>query len=210
MTLVELPAFQDAHVHLALIDPSTLVAGGLSRVVDLGGWLPAAAAAAATVGPQPHVTFAGQFLTAPGGYPSQQAWAPAGSSREVTSAADAASAVDQQADAGASLVKVALNSVTGPVLQAEVLAAIVSRAHQWALPVVAHAEGAGQALAAHLAGVEALAHTPFTERLPDDLVAAMAKRMTWISTLDIHGRGAYGDDFDRDRKSTRLNSSHWE
>ena len=28
MTFVELPAFQDAHVHLALIDPTMLAAGG--------------------------------------------------------------------------------------------------------------------------------------------------------------------------------------
>lgn len=209
MTLVDLPAFQDAHVHLALIDPATLVAGGISLVIDLGGWLPATGAETgpetsgkpasgepAANHPLPHISYAGQFLTAPGGYPSQQSWAPAGSSREVESGADAVTAVDLQADAGASVIKVTLNSVAGPVLQPDVLAAIVTRAHDRGLPVVAHTEGTGQAMAAHLAGVDALAHTPFTERLSDDLIAVMAQRMTWISTLDIHGWGEYGDDFE--------------
>jgi hypothetical protein len=48
-----------------------------------------------------------------------------------------------------------------------------------------------------------LAHTPWTERLDDDLIRAMATAasgaltgaMTWVSTLDIHGWGSFDGDF---------------
>ena len=180
-----LPGFLDAHVHLALIDSSQLPSGGIARVLDLGGWLPDDRR-----GSMPDLAYAHQFITAAGGYPSRARWAEPGWSCEVTTAAEAAAAVDRQWQAGASVLKITLNSVAGPVLAAEALAAAVGRAHERALPVVAHAEGAGQAKRAFAAGVDAFAHTPFSERLAGDLVIAMAARMTWISTLDIHGWGS--------------------
>ena len=176
--------FLDAHVHLALIDPAQLDDGGIGRVIDLGGWKPDGRRAF-----RPDTAFAHQFLTAPGGYPSQAGWAESDWSCAVASAADAAAAVDRQAVAGASVVKVTLNSLAGPVLGASALTAVVHQAHSHGLPVVAHVEGAGQAESAFSSGVDAFAHTPFSEHLPDDLVAAMTARMTWISTLDIHGWG---------------------
>jgi imidazolonepropionase-like amidohydrolase len=39
------------------------------------------------------------------------------------------------------------------------------------------------------AGVDELAHAPWTERLDDELVAATARRMGMVSTLDIHSFG---------------------
>lgn len=171
----------------------------------------------------PHVTFAGAFLTAPGGYPSDRSWAPDGSVEEVATPDDAVAAVDRQLAAGASFVKVALNSDAGPVPDDATLAAVVRRAHERGVAVVAHAEGPGQAARAFEAGVDRLAHAPFSERLPDGLILAMARRhpraendaarrrarhegrnalhhdthvvlgravasrMTWVSTLDIHG-----------------------
>ncbi|TFC25254.1 amidohydrolase [Cryobacterium sp. TMT2-18-3] len=216
-----LPGFLDAHVHLALIDPAPLTAGGIARVLDLGGWRPPrstlpvesdpwARPGRVEVGtgePQragrpasallPETVFAGQFLAAPGGYPSERSWAPAGSVRFVAQATDAAAAVDDQLALGASVIKVTLNGDAGPVLPRAVLAAIVGHAHDRGAPVLAHAEGAGQALRAFEAGVDALAHTPFSERLGDEVIAAMAGRMAWISTLDIHGWGEPTDDFDR-------------
>jgi len=183
--------FLDAHVHLALIDPAQLVRGGLARVIDLGGWVPGS-----HCDPLPDVAFAYQFVTAPGGYPSRSGWAEPGWYSEAASPADAAAAVDRQAAAGASILKVTLNSVAGPVLNGETLAAAVGQAHEHGLPVVAHVEGAGEAARAFAAGVDALAHTPFSEHLSDDLVAAMADRMTWISTLDIHGWGTKTEAFD--------------
>jgi imidazolonepropionase-like amidohydrolase len=189
------PGFLDAHVHLALIDPAGLADGGIGRVLDLGGWTPGAAKPAGHGSPAdepaagPDVRFAGQFLGAPGGYPSRQAWAPAGSSCPVASPGEAAAAVHRQAKAGAAVIKVTLNAAAGPVLDRETLAAIVAAAHERMLPVAAHTEGPGQAAAALDAGVDLLAHTPFSERLSDELIDAMARRMTWISTLDIHGWG---------------------
>ncbi|WP_174776553.1 MULTISPECIES: amidohydrolase [unclassified Cryobacterium] len=230
-----LPGFLDAHVHLALIDPAPLTAGGIARVLDLGGWTPSGPESpgsresgepqepqgspsspvpvefdprASRTRPQaansaegraglPEAVFAGQFLAAPGGYPSGRSWAPAGSIRFVARTTDAAVVVDAQLALGASVIKVTLNSAAGPVLSDGLLSAIVARAHEHEMPVAAHAEGAGQALRAFRGGVDALAHTPFTERLDDALLAAMAGRMTWISTLDIHGYGEPDDDFDR-------------
>ena len=189
---VLLPGFLDAHVHLALIDPAVLAAGGIGRVLDLGGWTPSddpTDGEPEGTASLPETRFAGQFLGAPGGYPSRQAWAPAGSACPVASPSEAAIAVARQVAVGASVIKVTLNSAAGPVLAPDTLAAIVVAAHARMLPVAAHAEGPGQAAAALNAGVDLLAHTPFSEALPDALRGAMAGRMTWISTLDIHGWG---------------------
>ncbi len=39
------------------------------------------------------------------------------------------------------------------------------------------------------AGVDELAHTPWTEHLSDDVVAALARNVVIVSTLDIHSYG---------------------
>ncbi|MBE7700406.1 amidohydrolase [Oerskovia sp. Sa1BUA8] len=193
-----LPGFRDAHVHLGLVDAVALSRGGLAAVDDLGGdpvALAALAARAARSVPRPgapglpEVRFAGAFLTAPGGYPSDRSWAPRGSVVEVADAGRAVAAVDRQVAAGASFVKVALHAGAGPVPDDATLRALVGRAHERGRPVVAHTEGAGQARRALVAGVDRLAHAPFSERLTDDLVAAMARGQTWVSTLDVHGWG---------------------
>jgi imidazolonepropionase-like amidohydrolase len=98
---------------------------------------------------------------------------------------------------GAHVAKVALNSEAGPVWGDDLLSTIVKLARASGLPVIAHAQGTGQAERALHAGVACLAHTPWTERLSDDVVRKMATSMAWISTLDIHGWGAYNQDFDR-------------
>ncbi|WP_254359484.1 hypothetical protein [Microbacterium hominis] len=187
-----LPPFIDHHVHLALIDEGRLIEGGIAGVVDLGGD-PFAFARRARSG-MPHVEYAGAFLTAPGGYPSGRSWAPAEIVREVSSASThpgvaggAATAVDEQAACGASVIKVALHRAAGPVFDAATLAAIVELARERGLPVVAHVEGEGMPLLALDAGVDALAHTPFTETLDAALVRRAARAgQRWISTLDIH------------------------
>lgn len=168
----------DHHVHLQLVEARSIT--GLARVVDLGA------------GPdldlsnlRSSVDRVGCFLTAPGGYPADRSWAPRGSVREVSSAADARAAVAEQVLAGARALKVTLHAEAGPVLEQHILRAIVEAAG--ALPVVAHAEGPGMAQLALTAGCDALAHTPFTERLPDQWIAAAAAAgQKWISTLAIH------------------------
>ena len=53
------------------------------------------------------------------------------------------------------------------------------------------------------AGVDALAHTPFTEALDPELIArAAAAGQRWISTLDIHQRRSRGRRRTRGRIST--------
>ena len=181
------PGLCDAHVHSALVDLATVRAGGIAAVWDLGG-VPERVAALA--GPAlPRIRFAGPFLIAPGGYPSDRSWAPPGSWREIRSAADAVEAVDEVQTLGATLVKVTANA-SGPLLPAPTLKALVESAHAAGLPVVVHAEGPGTVDAAHEAGADILAHTPWTETVDSGLVRACAAHMTWISTLDIHGWGS--------------------
>jgi imidazolonepropionase-like amidohydrolase len=189
-----LPGFTDAHVHLGLIDGAALLAGGIAAVDDLG-WDPAVAQRWPSDPTLPTVRFAGAFLTAPGGYPSGRGWAPPRSVLEVRTPDAAPDAVDAQLAAGASFIKLTLNSVAGPVLDDATLAALVAHAHAAGTTVTAHTEGAGQAERAFAAGVDRLAHTPWSERLDDDLLDAMAGTQQWVSTLDIHGWGNYGAHF---------------
>lgn len=210
--------FTDHHVHLQLVDSSLLAHSTLGRVMDLGGnpsvLRPVAADLATsgmeTAGETPHgpvfsiphsviIEFAGAFLTAPGGYPSDRDWAPAGSWRAVI---DAAAAVTEMADAGGSVIKVACNSTAGPVFSDETLRTIVVLAADRGLPVVAHAEGKGEAQRAARLGVRMLAHAPFTERLTADEISAQAASVSWISTLAIH------DGADRERALDNVHRFH--
>ena len=198
-----LPAFVDHHVHVHLIDPVTLPRRGVADVVDLGGDPVALARRSPGL---PRISYAGAFLTVPGGYPDGRSWAPPAIVRFVTDPSGhpgveggARTAVNEQADAGASLIKVALHADAGPVMSDDVLAAVVSCATDRGLPVVAHAQGAGQVERAIDAGVAALAHAPFDAPVTRRLVArAVDAGPAWISTLDIH-RGA-----DRERASANL------
>ena len=184
-----LPGLCDAHVHSALVDLATVRAGGIASVWDLGGVPARVRALSERADPGlPRIRYAGPFLIPPGGYPSDRAWASAGSWREIHSATDAAEAVGEAHGQGATLIKVTAHT-GGPLLPAATLSALVTAAHARDLPVVVHAEGPGTVGAACDAGADLLAHTPWTEPLDDGLIRACAARMTWISTLDIHGWG---------------------
>lgn len=184
------PSLTDHHTHLGLSDPAALFAGGITHAVDLG-WIPSVAAAwTADLPDRPAVAIAGALLTAPGGYPAASGWAPEGAAAEVGGPREAKEAVRRQIMMGASRIKVALNSDAGETVDNPTLAAVVEESHAAGLPVVAHVQGPGQTARAVAAGVDQLAHTPFSERLDDALVAESVRRgMTWISTLDIHGWG---------------------
>lgn len=184
------PRLTDHHVHLGLIDAATLVDGGITNAIDLG-WDPAVASTWLHDDPhRPHIAIAGALLTAPGGYPTRAGWAPPGAAREVGGPRQGREAVREQVMAGASRIKVALNSDAGTTVDDATLHAIVEEAAHAGLPVVAHAQGTGQAERAVYAGVDQFAHTPFSDRLPDAVVAEAVRRgMSWISTLDIHGWG---------------------
>jgi imidazolonepropionase-like amidohydrolase len=170
--------FTDFHVHLDLVDPAAVATGGLARVLDLGS---AGDVSAGNV----DVVRAGRMLTAIGGYPSTRPWAEGGLYREVADD-DVDAAVTEQIAAGAAMIKIALNVDAGPVWSEATLAAVVAAAHAAGRKVVAHVEGDGQSARAAVAGVDAFAHTPFTERLDDSLIVRLAAGTTWISTLRIH------------------------
>ena len=189
---VVLPTFTDHHVHLALFAEHALAARGIAGVVDLGGDPYALARRDPHAVPRP--AYAGAFLTTPGGYPTGRPWAPDAIVRHVTDpsrhpgvAGGAATAVDEQIECGARVIKVALNAEAGPTPEPPVLEAIVAHAHDRGVPVVAHVQGTGMFARALDAGIDALAHTPFTEILDEaDIARAVTAEQIWISTLDIH------------------------
>lgn len=178
--------FTDHHVHLQLVDHALLAASRLGRVVDLGAdpnWISDV--------PGPVVVgYAGPFLTAPGGYPSDRAWAPPGSVREIPDAEHAARAVDELAAFGVSFIKVVAHGEAGPVLDDDAFRAVVRQAAVHRIPVVAHAEGRGQAQRAVRLGATRLAHAPFSEPLSDAEIAAQAASASWISTMAVHDGAA--------------------
>lgn len=186
----------DLHVHLQLVDSELLADSAIGTVLDLGGEPGALAGLRAAAPNGVSVAYAGAFLTAPGGYPSDRAWAPPGSFRELAAPADAAAAVAEMHGAGATVIKVASNSTAGPVLSDELFRAVVSAAAGLGMPVVAHAEGPGEAARVRRLGATMLAHTPFSERLDEAELRAHVETVTWISTLDVHGWGAGGDEFE--------------
>ncbi|MGN7965959.1 amidohydrolase family protein [Microbacterium sp. 22179] len=177
--------FTDHHVHLQLVDTTGLATSTLGRVIDLGANVTEIARLGETLAPV-RLDYAGAFLTAPGGYPSDRAWAPAGSVREINDATQAAEAVDEMADAGARCLKIANNTTAGPVFGDELIRTIVDLAAAHGLTVTAHAEGPGEAQRLARLGVARLAHAPFTEVLDDDEIAAQAASVAWISTLAVH------------------------
>ena len=188
-----MPAGADRHVHVELGDPVLIVRGGVTAVRDLA-WpaeriFPLAEASELPGFNGPLIRAVGPMLTAPGGYPTGEAWAPERTGLEVADPASAVSAVGDLAARGAVAIKVSLNAEAGPTPSDAVLSAICGTALEHDLPVTAHAQGRGQVERALGAGVAELAHTPWSERLDDSTLAAAAARMRWVSTLDIHGFG---------------------
>jgi imidazolonepropionase-like amidohydrolase len=185
-----LPGFVDAHVHLDFYPPATVLRGGVTTVRDLG-WPPARLKALrrdAERSPtaSPRLLAAGPIITSPGGYPSPAAWAPPGTAREVDGTEQAVAAVAELADGGASVIKVALDPTRGaPALPAPTLAAVVGAARERGLGVTAHVNGAAEVLKALDAGVTELAHWPFGEELPGELVRRVAAAMAVVPTLHI-------------------------
>jgi imidazolonepropionase-like amidohydrolase len=183
-----MPAVADRHVHIELSSPTEVLAGGVTAVRDLA-WpperiFPLADASELPTFDGPLIRAAGPMLTAPGGYPTEDRWAPPGTGREVKSPEDATTAVEELARLGAAAIKVSLNAEAGPTPSDAELTAICDAAHAAELPVTAHAQGAGQVERALGAGVDELAHTPWT-RLSDPVIQTAAARIRIVSTLDI-------------------------
>jgi imidazolonepropionase-like amidohydrolase len=188
-----MPGAVDHHVHIGLSDPRAVLGGGVTACRDLA-WppdeiFPLADVSSATDFDGPVVTAVGPMITARGGYPSRAGWCPAGGWVEVEGPNEAAAAVKRVASDDPAAIKVALNADAGPTLSDGELVAACEAAHARGLPVTAHVQGKGQTERALGAGVDELAHSPWTERLSEDLVVAAARRMAMVGTLDIHSHG---------------------
>jgi imidazolonepropionase-like amidohydrolase len=188
-----MPGAIDHHVHIGLSDPRAVLRGGVTMVRDLA-WppedvFPLCDISQATDFDGPVVVAVGPMITSPRGYPSRAGWCPEGGWVEVRGAEDAAAAVEEIASRDPAAIKVALNADAGPTISDAELVAVCDAAHARRLVVTAHVQGRGQTERALGAGVDELAHCPWTERLSDEVVAAVARRMAVVSTLDIHSRG---------------------
>jgi imidazolonepropionase-like amidohydrolase len=187
-----MPAVADRHVHIELSDPKMVLSRGVTAVRDLA-WppdriFPLADASEMPSYSGPLIRAAGPMLTAPGGYPTADGWAPPGTGRVLGGPDDAAAAVGELVGLGAVAIKVSLNAEAGPTPTDAELMSICDAAHGADLPVTTHVQGEGQVERALGAGIDELAHTPWT-RLSDDLIDAAAQRMRIVSTLDILSYG---------------------
>lgn len=184
--LTVVPGFIDTHVHLGLLDPSEVLAGGLTTVRDLGwrpgtsyGWV--GASGSPTWGPK--VLVAGPMLTAPGGYPLRAGWAPSG-----TGVVYERGMLEKLRDSGSSVVKVTLEPGAGPTMEAERLAQLVDEAGKLGLQVVAHVSTVPELRKALAAGVQQYAHFVFdNSEVPPEIIEQMVGQETVvIPTLRVH------------------------
>jgi imidazolonepropionase-like amidohydrolase len=192
-----LPGFINAHVHGAY-DEATLRAwaqGGVTTVRDLGANpsrpLFAIRDSLAAISACARLIAAGPLMTVPGGYPM----VPWGSSAglPVTSPEDAQAKAMQLLDAGADLLKIALEGGASfdrviPMLSQEEAQAIVSVAHARQTRVSAHVLVAADLAKAIDAGVDDVAHMVW-DSLPDSLIERMTQAgIAWVPTLELwHG-----------------------
>jgi imidazolonepropionase-like amidohydrolase len=188
-----MPAVADRHVHIGLADPAAVLVRGVTAVRDCA-WppdviFPLADASELPSYNGPLIRAVGPMLTALGGYPTRDRWAPQGTGLEVRDADEAGRAVEMLVGRGAVAIKVSLNADAGPTVRDAELAAICDTAVARGVPVIAHAEGTGQVERALGAGVRELAHCPWTSRLSDAVVETLAKRTRIVSTLDIQSFG---------------------
>src|SRR6266568_4154276 len=192
-----LPGFIDTHVHLDFCSPAAVLRGGVTSVRDLGwpaGRLEALRRdAERSPTSSPRLLTAGQMVTSPGGYPSSAAWAPPGTAMEVEGTEQAAAAVAELAAAGASVIKVALDSTRGaPPLPAPTLAAVVAAATERGLDVTAHVAGPAEVAKALDAGVTELELLVEAGLSPVGAVAAATSNAAEHLGLRAIGRVAPG------------------
>lgn len=214
-----LAGFIDAHVHIGFADPLDVARGGVLTARDLG-WppddiFPLAETSLGSGFVGPRILAAGTMITAPGGYPTRAAWAPAGTGAPVSTTDEAQSAVRANVERGAAVIKIALNPPVGPTLSLELLRAVVGEAHAAGLKVTGHIYGLGELHKALDAGVDELAHmlmspetipAPTLQRMVEQDVAVVptlsirsgSDRLIAIDNLrrfrDLGGRVVYGTD----------------
>lgn len=195
------PAFIDAHVHLAYLPAGEgLAAGGIAGAVDWAAPLDAIRADPAG----PDVVWSGPMITAPGGYPLNS-WGANGYGLAVSTADEARAAVDTVLGAGARVVKLPVPT-RGTDLGDDVLRAAIDAAHAKNVLVGAHATRPDDAARAGRLGADILVHAP-SDPLSAEAVDTWKERalIPTISafggtsaTRQLHEAGAtilYGTDF---------------
>lgn len=125
----------------------------------------------------PDVVWAGPIITTVGGYPFTNPRYTA-SGQDILSPEEGAALVDQLADNGAGVIKIAIErgfyfDEGWPLLSPDEVGAITQRAHERGLLVTAHVTSAEEAQLALDGGVDNFAHTPL-EALSGDVIAGMA------------------------------------
>ncbi len=185
-----LPGLINAHVHSGY-SPDRLRAwanAGVTTVRDLGGEARYADVAVLNLDPyRARVVAAGPVITVRGGFPIVPYSRPAVT---VQSPAEARATVDQLADAGAGVIKIALEcgqtlGLELPSLDAPQAAAAVSAAHGRGLLVSVHVTASADVPRALDAGVDDLAHMA-ADPLPTGLeVRVAAQGVLWVPTLEL-------------------------
>jgi imidazolonepropionase-like amidohydrolase len=171
-----LPGIIDAHTHSdhAASTRRTLLVDGVTSVCNLGtsmDRLPLFAEGSVEEGPAARGFWAGPIITAPGGYPGPVYGAQF--SYQVESTEEARAAVIDLMDRGASMIKIALAPGDPrnpwPVLELDVVQAIVEEAHARGAPVRAHVFEPFLVEDIVLpAGVDVIEHQPFPILSPEE------------------------------------------
>jgi imidazolonepropionase-like amidohydrolase len=180
-----IPGFIDAHVHMQFAAAAAVLAGGVTAVRDLGGPPDAAQALRGTTPLQVHI--AGRILTAVAGYPTRS-WGADGTGREIVDPDDAEAAVDEQVEAGAVVLKIALEDAGGaPIPSRAVLERIVARGRDLGLRTTAHVGSAAMLDLALEVGIDELCHLPLHDVTPAEMVRVAEAGVVLVPTLEIRG-----------------------
>ena len=165
---------------------------GVTTILDAGNFTPAVfrtrakLAAGQALGPRLYA--AGPMFTAPGGHPVAilsatlpfflRGYVVSRFTREVGTPDEARSAVAALLPERPDVVKVAIDRLPAgaPRIANDVLAALVARAHEGGVRVVAHIGSSEDARDAVAAGVDALLHDVYLEEITDEAVAAIRAR----------------------------------
>lgn len=175
------PAFVDSHSHLTIREGTqAMAAGGVAVVVDLA----APADFFQTSFAPLTVLGSGPMITAPGGFPLMS-WGKKGYGVACADSAEAIAQVQYLHKLGARAVKVPLE--LGPQLSPQVLADVVAEAHKWTMKVATHTLYPQGTLAAGLAGVDILAHTPTTPMTSEAVAAWSQGTRALTTTLMAYG-----------------------
>ncbi|MFK7732537.1 MAG: amidohydrolase family protein [Pseudomonadales bacterium] len=115
----------------------------------------------------------------------------------ITSPDEGIAAVNERADAGADMIKVAVDSIPldASIMDAPTLQAVVQQAEKRGLRTVAHIGTLADALKAAESGVDLWIHGVYKERIPDDAIAKLLSfNIPMVTTSEVFDR--YGRAFD--------------